>query len=130
MPKRKRHIIQEEGPHPVDVHVGERIRIRRNLVGLSQTELGVCIGVSFQQMQKYETGANRISASRLWELSRVLDAPIVWFFDGYGEKRKSSEDEVITKRETLQLVRYLTACPPAAKEHLVALINATAEVSH
>ncbi len=78
MPRRS---IAEHGPHPVDVHVGGRVRLRRKLLGMSQTDLGNALGVTFQQVQKYERGANRISASRLYELSQVLDAPISYFFD-------------------------------------------------
>src|SRR6186997_1732132 len=68
-------------PNPVDVHVGTRVRLRRTLLGLSQEKLGEAIGLTFQQVQKYERGANRIGASRLWDLSRVLDCPVSFFFD-------------------------------------------------
>ena len=68
-------------PSPVDVHVGEQVRLRRKLLGMTQTDLGDAIGLTFQQVQKYEWGANLISASRLCELSRVLDVPIEYFFD-------------------------------------------------
>ena len=68
-------------PNPVDVHVGARLRQRRTLLGMTQSKLGDAIGLTFQQMQKYEKGTNRISASRLFDLSRVLDVPIQFFFD-------------------------------------------------
>jgi transcriptional regulator with XRE-family HTH domain len=67
-------------PNPVDVHVGSRVRLRRTLLGLSQEKLGEAIGLTFQQVQKYERGTNRIGASRLWELSTVLDVPVQFFF--------------------------------------------------
>lgn len=67
---------------PVDMHVGQRIRLRRNLMGLSQEKLGEALGLTFQQVQKYERGANRVSASRLYELARVMDVPVGFFFDG------------------------------------------------
>src|ERR671928_1129093 len=70
-----------ETPNPIDVRVGARLRLRRNMLGLSQEKLGEAIGLTFQQVQKYERGANRIGASRLHELSRVLDVPISFFFD-------------------------------------------------
>src|SRR3712207_1313274 len=70
-----------ETPNPIDVRVGARLRLRRNMLGLSQEKLGEAIGLTFQQVQKYERGANRIGASRLYELSRVLDVPISFFFD-------------------------------------------------
>ncbi len=68
-------------PHPVDVHVGARVRMRRTLLGMSQTTLGEAIGLTFQQVQKYERGPNRIGASRLFELSWALDVPVEYFFD-------------------------------------------------
>src|SRR5216684_737109 len=68
-------------PSPIDVHVGSRIRLRRTLLGLSQERLGDALGLTFQQVQKYERGANRVGASRLFDLSRVLDVPISYFFD-------------------------------------------------
>src|SRR6188472_1861620 len=70
-----------ETPNPIDVRVGARLRLRRNMLGLSQEKLGEAIGLTFQQVQKYERGANRIGASRLHELSRILDVPVTFFFD-------------------------------------------------
>jgi len=69
------------GPHPIDVHVGARVRLRRNMRGLSQTQLAEALGLTFQQVQKYERGANRIGASRLLEVARFLDVPINFFYD-------------------------------------------------
>src|SRR3954466_4212981 len=68
-------------PNPIDIRVGARLRLRRNMLGLSQEKLGDAIGLTFQQVQKYERGANRIGASRLYELSQVLDVPVSFFFD-------------------------------------------------
>ncbi len=108
-------------PSPVDVHVGARLRVRRTLLGMTQTKLGDQLGVSFQQMQKYERGTNRISSSRLYDLARVLDVPIEFFFDemhntvkasspaakrhGRVKKPPSYEPNPMHKRETLELVR-------------------------
>ncbi|MBB2163755.1 helix-turn-helix transcriptional regulator [Gluconacetobacter sp. 1b LMG 1731] len=78
------------GPKPVDVHVGGRIRLRRTLLGMSQERLGEALGLTFQQVQKYERGTNRVSASRLYELSDVLDVPVSFFFDGLDRGRRSS----------------------------------------
>src|SRR5579862_8012281 len=72
---------KSEHPDPVDIQVGSRVRLRRNMLGLSQERLGEAIGLTFQQVQKYERGANRIGASRLYELSRVLDVPVQFFYD-------------------------------------------------
>jgi transcriptional regulator with XRE-family HTH domain len=74
------------GPNPIDIHVGARIRLRRQLLKMSQERLGDDLGVTFQQVQKYERGANRVGASRLYRLSRVLEVPVQFFFEGLGEK--------------------------------------------
>jgi transcriptional regulator with XRE-family HTH domain len=107
-------------PGPVDVHVGARVRMRRTLLGLNQTKLGENLGVSFHQVQKYENGTNRISASRLHDLSRVLDVPIEHFFEdippevaasspakerGRAKEPPRYEPNPMLKRETLELVR-------------------------
>ena len=121
-------------PSPVDVHVGARLRVRRTLLGMSQTTLGDAIGLTFQQMQKYEKGANRISASRLFALSGVLDVPIEYFFDdmptavaatspvvggGKAKKPPSYELDPMAKRETLQPVRpYYKITDPEIRKRL------------
>src|ERR1700682_4682291 len=78
--------VDREGrPSPIDVHVGSRVRLRRTLLGMSQERLGEALGLTFQQVQKYERGVNRVGASRLFDLSRVLDVPISFFFDDMPE---------------------------------------------
>src|SRR3974390_2286355 len=72
---------KESRPSPIDIHVGSRIRLRRTLLGMSQERLGEALGLTFQQVQKYERGVNRVGASRLFDLSRVMDVPISFFFD-------------------------------------------------
>lgn len=72
-------------PNPVDVHVGRRLRLRRTWLGMSQEKLGEALGLTFQQVQKYERGANRIGASRLYDISRVLDCPMTFFFEEMDE---------------------------------------------
>ena len=119
------YTVGKFGPRPVDVHVGGRVRACRTLIGMSQEELGKPVGLTFQQIQKYETGRDRIAASRLWQFSLILGQPISWFFEGIGE-RKRKGDELVAKRETLQLVRYLSACDPGVQKHLAAMINAVA----
>jgi transcriptional regulator with XRE-family HTH domain len=104
-------------PNPIDVHVGSRIRLRRNMLGLSQEKLGEAIGLTFQQVQKYERGANRVGASRLHELSRVLDVPVSFFFDnmdpvrapaipeGFSETPADGFDsDPLRRRETADLI--------------------------
>jgi len=108
-------------PNPIDIHVGSRVRLRRTLLGLSQEKLAAAIGLTFQQVQKYERGANRIGASRLYELSRVLDVPVSFFFDdmpaeisgrqtaragGLSDAPQAPfEADTLARRETLELVR-------------------------
>ena len=72
---------KSDSPNPIDVQVGSRVRLRRNMLGLSQEKLGEAIGLTFQQVQKYERGANRVGSSRLFDLARVLDVPVSYFFD-------------------------------------------------
>lgn len=77
--------------NPVDVHVGTRLRIRRQVLKMSQEKLGDKLGVTFQQVQKYERGSNRVGASRLWKISQVLDVPVNYFFEGLGECMPSAQ---------------------------------------
>lgn len=119
-PRSTRGRLPSGKPNPVDVHVGSRVRLRRTLLGTSQAKLGEALDLTFQQVQKYERGANRIGASRLWDLSRVLDCPVTFFFEGMDEQTAGSsprnlssespevaprEDNPMSKRETLELVR-------------------------
>ncbi len=109
-----------KGISPIDAHVGARVRLRRTLLGMSQTTLGDALGLTFQQVQKYERGTNRISASRLYDLSRVLDLSIEHFFGdvpaavaanppakgrGKAKEPPGYELDPMVKRETLELVR-------------------------
>lgn len=120
------HAETKKGPNPVDVHVGRRVRIRRVLCGMSQTALAEQLGLTFQQLQKYESGANRISASRLWHIAQILDVPIAWFFMGIDDDKDRLE-EFRTKRETLELVRNIEACPPNVQKRLRALLHSFAD---
>lgn len=103
-------------PNPVDIHVGSRIRLRRTLLGMSQEKLGRAISLTFQQIQKYERGTNRVGSSRLYQLSQVLSVPISFFFDdmpaevsgnapGLAEAAEPFSEDLLTKRETLELIR-------------------------
>src|SRR3954469_15434291 len=83
---RNRAAPEKVEPNPIDVHVGHKLRLRRTLLGLSQQKVGEALGLTFQQVQKYERGANRIGASRLWDLSGVLDCPISFFFEEMDER--------------------------------------------
>ncbi|MEM9810109.1 MAG: helix-turn-helix transcriptional regulator [Pseudomonadota bacterium] len=75
----------KRAPHPIDVHVGSRVRLRRMMQGISQDRLGEELGLTFQQVQKYEKGVNRIGASRLYEIARILTVPVQFFYDDYGD---------------------------------------------
>ena len=129
MAKRRRRprSVLRDGPDPVDVHVGKRIRERRVSLGMSQEKLGEYLGLTFQQIQKYERGANRISASKLWALSDFLKVSVEWFFDGLGKAGKGQKD-VMTRPEAHQLARYYSACPASTRKRLLALIRATADM--
>ena len=134
-------------PNPIDVHVGARVRLRRTLLGMSQEKLGDALGLTFQQVQKYERGANRIGSSRLFDLSRVLDVPVSFFFDdmsddtkaqspsllmggGLEEPQQAFEHDPLTKRETLELVRaYYRITDSAVRKRVYELAKALADAS-
>lgn len=130
-------------PNPVDVHVGSRIRLRRTLLGISQEKLGEALGLTFQQVQKYERGTNRVGASRLFDLSRILDVPVQFFFEDMPEEVagqapslragvpnadvSEAGDDKLVKRETLELVRaYYRIKKPAVRKRLFELCKAVA----
>jgi transcriptional regulator with XRE-family HTH domain len=143
---------KEHRPSPIDVHVGSRIRLRRTMMGMSQERLGESLGLTFQQVQKYERGANRVGASRLFDLSRVLDVPISFFFDdmpatlasvyggqsaavagrrnyGFAEAPESfaAADDAMHRRETLDLVRaYYRITDGAVRKRVFDLIKSLA----
>ena len=127
------------GMDPVDVHVGSRVRLRRTLLGMSQEKLGNAVSLTFQQIQKYERGSNRIGSSRLYQFSQVLQVPISFFFDdmpdearspGLAEAGPSYEDEGFSRRETLELVRaYYRISDANMRKRLFDLIKAVAQTS-
>ena len=139
----------ESLPSPIDVYVGSRIRLRRTQVGASLEALGDALGLTYQQVQKYERGANRVGASRLFDLSRVLDVPISFFFENMPEGMDSTPasgprgrmygfaeaqepfshgvDDNLTKRETLNLIRaYYRIADPAIRKQMVDLMKSLA----
>ena len=128
------------GPNPIDVHVGSRVRLRRTLLGLSQEKLGNAVDLTFQQIQKYERGANRIGSSRLFQFSKVLQVPVSFFFDDMPEeisgnppglsesKGPKYDDERFSRRETLELVRgYYRISDTATRKRLFELIKAVGQ---
>ena len=129
MVRRKRRTVAEFGPHPIDVHVGCRVRLRRTLLGMSQTRLAGALGLTFQQVQKNERGFNRIGSSRLYQLCHILDVPVGYFFEGLEEGTPArSPDDVMVKRETMELVRaYYRIGDPKVREALHRMTQAMAK---
>ncbi len=124
--------------HPVDMHVGTRLRLRRKMLGMSQDELGRAVGVTFQQVQKYERGTNRIGSSRLYDFARVLSVPVGFFFeefsadgvaDGFGDEPESKNShnptrEELESKETISLVQAYYRIPdPAVRAKVLGLIK-------
>ncbi len=107
--------------HPVDVHVGKRIRQRRWLIGMTQQQLADHVGIKFQQIQKYETGMNRVSASRLWDIADAVGVAISFFFEGLDEGAESLDPpaaDLMADKEALQLVRSYYAIPEEQRRRL------------
>ena len=121
--------------HPVDVHVGRRIRHRRWLVGMTQQQLAQHVGIKFQQIQKYETGANRVSASRLWDISETLEVPISFFFEGLEREQpqQSATDSVppdlMGDKEALELIRSYYSIPENQRRRLFDLARVLSNVA-
>jgi transcriptional regulator with XRE-family HTH domain len=149
--QREEKAEREARQNPIDTHVGVRMRLRRTLMGMSQERLGDALGLTFQQVQKYERGVNRVSASRLFDLSRVLDVPISFFFDDMPEKVAAiyggqvnsrgarlamgfaetqdgfGNDDTLQRRETLELVRaYYRISDPSVRKRFYELLRAMA----
>ncbi|TDL75980.1 XRE family transcriptional regulator [Palleronia sediminis] len=115
-------------PHPVDIHVGKRVRHRRRLTGTTQQQLAERVGIRFQQIQKYETGTNRISASRLWDIAEALGVPIAFFFEGAGpDDRIETAADPYSDREATDLLRAYYAIPEAQRRRLFDLARALSD---
>ena len=132
MPQRKRGAFSSKQRRVIDQHVGARLRLRRTVLGLSQEKVAKAVGVTFQQLQKYEAGQNRISASRLHAVAKLLDIDIPFVFDGVRvgarvETPPDREGDVRLNRETLELARnYLRIADPRTRKALFDLIAASA----
>lgn len=129
-------------PDPIDVHVGQRLRVRRSLLGLSQEKLAESIGLTFQQIQKYERGMNRISAGRLFQFSRILEVPISYFYDqmtgsakihstasGFSDNKQESFDSAdhMQEKETLDLIRaYYSIENPKLRKDIYRFVKSMA----
>jgi transcriptional regulator with XRE-family HTH domain len=141
---KKKTTRRRQGPDPVDVHVGGRLRLRRNLVGMSQEQLGKAGGLTFQQIQKYERGTNRMGASRLYQLARILNVSASWFFEdmpasGVKNPQELSDSgqtalddtpndrQILQRRETLELIRaYYRITDPKQRRKVYDLVKSMA----
>lgn len=118
--------------HAVDVHVGQRVRQRRWMVGITQQQLAERVGIKFQQIQKYETGTNRVSASRLWDIAAVLHVPVAFFFEGLEGQAQDTGDargDILTDKEALELVRAYYAIPEAQRRRLFDLARVLSDAA-
>lgn len=139
MTKQKAASKEKEPPHPVDRHVGRRVKLRRMALEISQDTLGKAMGVTFQQIQKYEKGVNRISASKIYELAGQLEVPIQYFFDGYADGSgygagfaEAAEGDpfmdLLQSPEGVQLCRYFASIKdPKVKRRVLDLVKSIAE---
>ncbi|MBL8771243.1 MAG: helix-turn-helix domain-containing protein [Phenylobacterium sp.] len=124
-----------DGPHPVDRHVGLRIRMRRKEMGVSQERLAESLGITFQQVQKYERGANRVSASKLWEIAAALRTPVAYFYDGLGDQetlaaQRDAAQEFMCSSEGMELMAaFPRIAEPAVRRKIVELVRVVAEES-
>ena len=126
--------------HPVDVHVGKRVRHRRWMVGMTQQQLGERVGIKFQQIQKYETGMNRISASRLWDIAHALGVAVAFFFEGLEESdaemaamaggaETEPRGDLLADKEALELVRSYYAIPETQRRRLFDLARVLSDAA-
>ncbi|MFN3971892.1 MAG: helix-turn-helix domain-containing protein [Gemmobacter sp.] len=117
--------------HPVDAHVGKRVRHRRWMVGMTQQQLADKVGIKFQQIQKYETGMNRVSASRLWDIAEALGVPVAFFFEGLGASQQAEgiEGDMLADKEALELVRSYYAIPEAQRRRLFDLARVLSDAA-
>ena len=120
--------------HPVDTHVGIKIRQRRWLVGMTQQQLAAEVGIKFQQIQKYETGSNRVSASRLWDIAGTLQVEISFFFEGLKAVRADGANAAVpavlmADKEALDLVRSYYAIPETQRRRLFDLARVLSDVA-
>jgi transcriptional regulator with XRE-family HTH domain len=148
----KKTAFRRDNPDPIDIHVGSRLRLRRNLCGLSQDQLGKASGLTFQQIQKYERGANRMGASRLFQMAQLLGVTVVWFFDelppsltgglgrgglvdgaqgwsdGVPANSNSADGQILHRRESLELIRaYSRVTDAKQRRKIYELIKSMAD---
>jgi transcriptional regulator with XRE-family HTH domain len=118
--------------HSVDVHVGKRIRHRRWMIGVTQQQLAERVGIKFQQIQKYETGMNRVSASRLWDIAEALQVPVSFFFEGLdaaGKAQHANAQDLMSDKEALELLRSYYAIPEQQRKRLFDLARVLSDAA-
>ncbi len=122
----------KKGEKDIDIHIGKKLHLRRNIMGLSQEKLGESINVSFQQVQKYEKGKNRVSASKLHEISHILNVPVHYFFEGLSAEKSVEafedspgfQNDVLNKKETLELLRnYYRITNPDLRKKVIDIVK-------
>lgn len=113
-------------PNPIDIHVGNRIRLRRTVLGLSQDQLGSLLGLTFQQIQKYERGVNRVSASRIWDVANVLDVDVSFFFEEVGSKVAGQSPRLIAqpKNHLESVIDDIKETDPMMRQETIELVRA------
>ena len=120
---------------PIDAHVSQRLRLRRELAGYTQDRLGQAVGVSFQMIQKYENGTSRVGAGRLLKIAKVLEVPVAWFFEGFqplsgdspalsmAQPKGFLDESLLQKRETLELLKSYYKLPDAMRKHVLGMVQ-------
>ncbi len=120
--------------HPVDVHVGKRIRHRRWMNGTTQQQLAEAVGIKFQQIQKYETGMNRVSASRLWDIAHALNVDVSFFYEGLESDAATAQatdmpSDILADKEALELLRSYYAIPETQRRRLFELARVLSDAA-
>ena len=118
--------------HPVDIHVGGRVRLRRCVRGMTQVELADRVGIKFQQIQKYESGVNRVSASRMWDIAAAMDVPMSYFFEGLDGKEADAfydHGDILSEKETMELIRTYYGIPEHQRRRLLDLARVLSEAA-
>jgi transcriptional regulator with XRE-family HTH domain len=132
-------LAADQEPHLVDIHVGARMRMRRKAMGLSQTQLAESVGITFQQLQKYERGANRVSASKLYGMAVTLQTSVAWFFDGLSpdlggladptdERRTRALQRFMLSSEGIELATLFPQVPEKQRRQILALARTLSDM--
>jgi transcriptional regulator with XRE-family HTH domain len=128
-------MAENHTPHPVDIHVGARIRLRRKVMGITQTELAHALGLTFQQVQKYERGGNRVSASKLYDIAAKLETPTGYFFEGLSPSEAGDTQgddtlvELMHSAHGLALIKLFLQLPTSARGGVVSMVRGLVEAT-